>query len=320
MSKFTSSALVALLAAVGSQSIYAQGQSSGEDTQRRDQQQQQQPGNSVQSDQPGQYSSSSAQSQPSQAASSSTNTPSSQAGHLDVKDSTASQSNGAKSSQSSSGAPGQATSGSNQSRSSSASYNGQSQPGQQSTSSSSSNDAFKSDTSATGRISTQSSSQSAQPGQPGQSQGAPGSSESSSTRLNSGANAQVNQQHVTQFQNVFSNWRAGSNQEAQFTAAINAAAPGARIDHQYVTRFVTDFNTIIPRVQLSSTAQQRLATAFATVLSPTVEVTTLEPTLTEVRQVLVESGLSPIQAQTVACDLHLMAAQVHPNMLEVQVK
>ena len=50
------------------------------------------------------------------------------------------------------------------------------------------------------------------------------------------------------------------------------------------------------------------------------EVTTLEPTLTEVRQVLVESGLSPIQAQTVACDLHLMAAQVHPNMLEVQVK
>jgi hypothetical protein len=130
---------------------------------------------------------------------------------------------------------------------------------------------------------------------------------------------QVNQQHVTQFQNVFSNWRAGSNQEQQLTAAIRASAPSVNINREYVTRFVQDFNTILPRVQLSSTAQQRLATAFATVLSPSVQVTTLEPTLTEVRQVLVESGLSPIQAQTVACDLHLMAAQVHPNILEVQV-
>jgi len=140
-----------------------------------------------------------------------------------------------------------------------------------------------------------------------------------SASAQSGASAQVNQQHVTQFQNVFSTWRPGSNAEAQFTAAINAAAPGARIDRQYITRFVTDYNTILPRVHLSSTAQQRLATAFATVLTPSVQVSTLEPTLTEVRQVLVESGLSPIQAQTVACDLHLIAAQAHPDMLEVQV-
>jgi len=135
-----------------------------------------------------------------------------------------------------------------------------------------------------------------------------------------GVNVQVNQQHVTQFQNVFSNWRAGSNAEAQLTAAISATAPSARINHEYVTRFVTDMNTIMPRVHLSTVAQQRLATAFATVLTPSIQVTTLEPTLTEVRQVLVESGLSPIQAQTVACDLHLMAAQVHPDLLEVQVK
>jgi hypothetical protein len=131
---------------------------------------------------------------------------------------------------------------------------------------------------------------------------------------------QVNQQHVTQFQNVFSNWRPGANQEQQLTAAIQASAPNVQINHEYVTRFVTDFNRIVPRIHLSTTAQQRLAGAFATVLTPSVQVTTLEPTLTEVRQVLVESGLSPIQAQTVACDLHLMAAQVHPDMLEINAK
>jgi hypothetical protein len=130
---------------------------------------------------------------------------------------------------------------------------------------------------------------------------------------------QVNQQHVTQFQNVFSNWRPGASQEQQLTAAIQASAPSARINHEYITRFVTDYNAIVPRIHLSATAQQRLATAFATVLTPSVQVTTLEPTLTDVRQVLVESGLSPIQAQTVACDLHLMAAQVHPDMLEINV-
>jgi len=130
----------------------------------------------------------------------------------------------------------------------------------------------------------------------------------------------VNQQNVTQFQNVFSSWRPGANQEAQLTAAINAAAPGGRINHEFVTRVATDLNAVLPRAHLSATAQQRLATAFATVLTPTVEVTTLEPALTEVRQILVESGLAPIQAQTVACDLHLMAAQVHPELLEIQVK
>lgn len=129
----------------------------------------------------------------------------------------------------------------------------------------------------------------------------------------------MNQQHVTQFQNVFSNWRAGSNQEQQLTAAIQATAPSARINREYITRFVTDMNTVITRANLTPTAHQRLATAFATVLSPNVEVTTLEPTLTEVRTILVESRLSPIQAQTIACDLHLMAAQVHPNMLEVKL-
>jgi hypothetical protein len=313
MTKFKSTALVVLFAALGAQSIYAQGQSSGEDTQRRNDQSQQQRANSqagpsAQSGQSGQYSSSSSQSrqtsqspQSSQYSSSSSSgsSPSSQSGHLDVKNTPSS------SSQSSSGAPGQSSSGSSQNQPSSSS-------------STSSQDAFKSDTSTSGRISSQSSSQ----GSPASGQSSTSASASATGRpgeIQSGANVQVNQQHVTQFQNVFSNWRSGANQEQQLTAAITAAAPGVRINHEYITRFATDFNAIIPRVHLSTTAQQRLATAFATVLTPTVQVTTLEPTLTEVRQILVESGLSPIQAQTVACDLHLMAAQVHPDMLEVQV-
>jgi hypothetical protein len=286
MSKFKSTALVALFAALGAQSIYAQGQSSGEDTQRDKQQRQQQ--QQQQQQKP-----------------------------------------------SSSGAPGQSSSATSQSSprdtSSGASGSSQSQlPSSGSTSSSSSsNDAFKSDTSATGRLSSQGSG--GQSTTSSSSQGAPGSAQSSSGintssssgrpgDIQTGANVQVNQQHVTQFQNVFSNWRPGANQEQQLTAAIQAAAPSAQINHEFITRFVTDFNTIVPRIHLSTTAQQRLATAFATVLTPSVQVTTLEPTLTDVRQVLVESGLSPIQAQTVACDLHLMAAQVHPDMLEINVK
>jgi hypothetical protein len=281
MRKFKSTALIALFAALGAQSLYAQGQSSGEDTQRRNQQPQQQ--------QPPQPSSSSAQSQKT-----------------------------SPSSSSSAGAPAQSSTGSSQTPRSASPASGSYQS-QSPSSATSSNDAFKSDTSATGRLSTQ-----------GSSQGAPGSAQSSSSinttsssgrpgDIQTGANVQVNQQHVTQFQNVFSNWRPGASQEQQLTAAIQASAPDARINREYITRFVTDYNAIVPRIHLSTTAQQRLANAFATVLAPSVQVTTLEPTLTDVRQVLVESGLSPIQAQTVACDLHLMAAQVHPDMLEINV-
>jgi hypothetical protein len=321
MRKITSTALVALLTALVTPSVYAQGQSSGEDTQRRNDQSQQQLSNSQagpsQSSQAGQYSGSAARTsqgtnsssystQSSRAGQSSSGAgQSSQYGSSSQTSSQSPQSSQSNSSTSnSSGAPASSTAGSSQS-----------QPSSPATSS---QDTFKSDTSATGRLSTQPSSQ-----------GSPASGESSTSTsatatgrpgdIQSGANVQVNQQHVTQFQNVFTNWRPGASQEQQLTAAINASAPGARINHEYITRFVTDYNAIVPRVHLSTTAQQRLATAFATVLTPNVQVTTLEPTLTEVRQVLVESGLSPIQAQTVACDLHLMAAQVHPDMLQVQV-
>jgi len=316
MCKLKSTALVILSAALSAQSLYAQGQSSGEDTQRRDQQQQK----------PNQYSSGSSQS--SQSAQSSGSSAQSSTGSSQSSQYNRGTASGGSSS---SGAPGQSSSSATQS----SQYSSTTQPSQSSATGQPSqpNDAFKSDTSTSGRISSQGSSSQSSSGlgsTSSSSQGAPGSGQSSTSvsssasgrpgELQAGANVQVNQQHVTQFQNVFSNWRPGANQEAQLTAAINAAAPNARINHEYVTRFVTDMNTIIPRVHLTTIAQQRLATAFATVLTPTVQVTTLEPTLTEVRQVLVESGLSPIQAQTVACDLHLMAAQVHPDLLEIQVK
>ena len=97
-------------------------------------------------------------------------------------------------------------------------------------------------------------------------------------------------------------------------------APAGRVNQEYVTRFVTDVTTILPRAQLNTTAHQRLANAVAYVLSPGIQATQLDTTLSEVRQVLIQSGLQPIQAQTIACDLHLLAAETHPNLIQVEVQ
>lgn len=128
----------------------------------------------------------------------------------------------------------------------------------------------------------------------------------------------MNQQHVTQLQQVFA--QGGNIDKQRLTQTITSMAPSGRVSQEYVTRFVTDLSTVAPKVQLNAQAQQRLATAVAYVLAPTAMPSQLETTLTEVRQVLVQSGLSPIAAQTIACDLHLLAAETHPNLLEVQVR
>lgn len=111
----------------------------------------------------------------------------------------------------------------------------------------------------------------------------------------------------------------GAANSQQLTQAITAIAPAGRGSSTYVNRFVTDLSAVLPTVTLAAPAQQRLATAIAYVMSPTFEVAQLEPVMTQVRQVLVESGVSPVAAQTVACDLHLIAAENNPNLLEVKV-
>jgi hypothetical protein len=148
-------------------------------------------------------------------------------------------------------------------------------------------------------------------------QGRPGAPE---TGQQATANVQVNQQHVTQLQNAFASLKTGGTaQNQQLTQTIMSIAPGSRVSQTYVTRFVTDLGTVLPRVTLSAPAQQRLASTIAYVLTPNVQATQLEPMLTQVREVLVQSGVPAVAAQTVACDLHLMAAEAHPELLEVRV-
>jgi hypothetical protein len=149
-------------------------------------------------------------------------------------------------------------------------------------------------------------------------QGRPGAQESGQQTTT--ANIQVNQQHVTQLQTAFSQLKSGGpSQNQQLTQTIMSMAPPGKVSQQYVTRFVTDLGTVLPRVTLTAPAQQRLASTIAYVLAPNVQVTQLEPMLTEVRQVLVQSGVPAVSAQTIACDLHLMAAEAHPELLEVRV-
>jgi hypothetical protein len=148
-------------------------------------------------------------------------------------------------------------------------------------------------------------------------QGRPGAPE---TGQQATANVQVNQQHVTQLQNAFASLKTGGTaQNQQLTQTIMSIAPGSKVSQTYVTRFVTDLGTVLPRVTLSAPAQQRLASTIAYVLTPNVQATQLEPMLTQVREVLVQSGVPAVAAQTVACDLHLMAAEAHPELLEVRV-
>jgi hypothetical protein len=125
---------------------------------------------------------------------------------------------------------------------------------------------------------------------------------------------------VTQLQTAFSQVKTGGGaQNQQLTQTIMSMAPAGKVSQQYVTRFVTDLGTVLPRVTLSAPAQQRLASTIAYVLTPNVQVTQLEPMLTEVRQTLVQSGVPSVAAQTIACDLHLLAAEAHPELLEVRV-
>lgn len=130
----------------------------------------------------------------------------------------------------------------------------------------------------------------------------------------------VNQQHVTQLTQAFSTMKSGgANNTQQLTTAIHGIAPAGRArSSTYVQRFVTDLGAVLPTVTLAAPAQQRLATAIAYVMSPTVEVTQLEPVMQQVRTTLVESGVSPIQAQTIACDLHLIAAESNPQLMEIR--
>jgi hypothetical protein len=131
----------------------------------------------------------------------------------------------------------------------------------------------------------------------------------------------INSQNVAQLQTAFSSIRPGSAEQSkqQLTQTITTMAPAGRVSQEFVTRFVTDVTTILPRVTASAQVHQRLATAVATVLTPSVQPAQLETTLTEVRQALISAGVQPIAAQTIACDLHLLAAETHPNLLEVRV-
>src|SRR6185503_16717657 len=78
------------------------------------------------------------------------------------------------------------------------------------------------------------------------------------------ANVQVNQQHVTQLQTAFSQLKSGGTaQNQQLTQTIMSIAPAGRVSQQYVTRFVTDLGTVLPRMTLAAPAQQRLASTIA---------------------------------------------------------
>jgi len=133
---------------------------------------------------------------------------------------------------------------------------------------------------------------------------------------------QINQQQITQLQTAFSSIRPGQTdtQKQQLTQTIMYLPPQAAASQEFVTRFVTDVTTILPRAQVSPAVHQRLASAGALVLSPNLQPAQLDTTLTQVRQVLVQSGIQPVQAQTIACDLHLIAAETHPTLIQAQLR
>lgn len=124
-----------------------------------------------------------------------------------------------------------------------------------------------------------------------------------------------------QLQTAFSQMKGGAagGNNQQLSQTIMQMAPEGKVSQEYVDRFVTDVTKILPSANLTPQVHQRLATAVAYVLTPNAQATQVDATLTQIRQALVTAGVQPIAAQTIACDLHLMAAEANPNLVEVRV-
>lgn len=110
---------------------------------------------------------------------------------------------------------------------------------------------------------------------------------------------------------IASGTESTSSSHREFENSIRQMAPTGRLSNDSITRFATDLRKILPGVKsFKPELQKQLTSTTRLVLSPETSIDQIETTVATLRRQLIAAGLSPLYAQVLAGDLHLLAAEV----------
>jgi hypothetical protein len=104
-------------------------------------------------------------------------------------------------------------------------------------------------------------------------------------------------------------------QNVQLRQAIKTTIKGGNVPDEFVDRLSRDISAAFTKVQVNQTVNVQLADALNTVLTATpTSHSEVEQAITTVQSTLIQNGVAKPQARAVACDLHLIATELVPDL------
>lgn len=107
----------------------------------------------------------------------------------------------------------------------------------------------------------------------------------------------------------------GTGQNIQLRQAIKTSIQGKQVADEYVDRLSTDLSMAFKSGEIKQEVRTELAQSLHTVLTaqPSAQAE-IEQSLSRIQTIMIDNGATRPAARAVACDLHLIATELHPDL------